>query len=107
MENKEWAAVKEIFYNDDRGGIIRDEEYRLHLGKYYSYELSSKIKRVQIALSRYKFVAKLLAYKESVKVFEIGCSEALGGLFSNRRLISKNTGELILTTMLSSGIECV
>ncbi len=86
MENKEWKSIKEFFCEDIDKGVIRDEEYRLRLGKFYSFQFASNIKRMSFSLSRYKFVAKLLSYEKRVRVIEFGCQEAIGGIILKQEL---------------------
>ncbi|MCI9646689.1 MAG: class I SAM-dependent methyltransferase [Lachnospiraceae bacterium] len=58
----------------------------LDLGLYYSHMISTDIKHLAFTLSRYKFVSKLLMYRDSVDLLELGCQEALGAL-----MFSQNT----------------
>lgn len=51
------------------------------------------IKHLAFTLSRYKFVSKLLMYKESVDLLELGCQEALGALIFKQNInLEKYTG---------------
>lgn len=51
------------------------------LGPYYSNGMYTDIKKSMITLSRYKFVSKMLEYKEKLKILELGCNEGLGAYF--------------------------
>lgn len=51
------------------------------------------IKHLTFTLSRYKFVSKLLMYKDSVDLLELGCQEALGAfMFKQNINLGKYTG---------------
>jgi cyclopropane fatty-acyl-phospholipid synthase-like methyltransferase len=69
-EEENWDAVSDYISKTDL----------VQLGSYYSYIINSDIKHVMFTLSRYKFASKLFAYKENVKLLELGCQEALGAL---------------------------
>lgn len=76
--DKQWSDVRELI--DDLGEISPDFPIINELGKYWHYGICSDIKRVLFALSRYKFVCKILRFRRHLKILECGCSEALGGL---------------------------
>ncbi|MBQ9359709.1 MAG: class I SAM-dependent methyltransferase [Lachnospiraceae bacterium] len=50
------------------------------LGEYLKHAMLSDIKHLGFSLSRYKFAAKMLMYKPLLRVCELGCSEAIGGV---------------------------
>lgn len=65
----------------------------LELGPYYSNMFLKDIKHIAFTLSRYKFVSKLLMYKNEVTLLELGCQEALGALmFKQNVRLKKYTG---------------
>lgn len=66
----EWRVVKDCISNTSM----------LKLGTYYSNMVNSDIKHLAFTLSRYKFAAKMLTYRKSVSMLELGCQEGLGAL---------------------------
>lgn len=70
LDEKNWGAVKEII----------EDTALLQLGVYYSQMIQMDIKHLCFTLSRYKFVSKLLMYKENVNLLELGCQEAMGAI---------------------------
>ncbi len=58
----------------------------LTLGPYYSDMLIQQSRHLLFTLSRYKFVCQLMRFRDSVKVLELGCQEAIGSL-----LLAQNT----------------
>jgi len=72
IDKENWKKVEQYMEQ------VVDSE--INLGRYYSSELLIDIKHILFTLSRYKFVSKLIMYKKNVKILELGCSEALGGL---------------------------
>ncbi len=79
--------------DENRWGAVIDHEKAwlggskgLYLGDYYAYTVKKDLKHVGFTLSRYKFVSKLVAYREKIHVLELGCNEGLGA-----EMIRQNT----------------
>lgn len=68
---QKWDAAKEY--------IGERVETNVCLGQYNSHHIQNDLKHFMISMSRYKFVAKMIKYKKSCNVLEIGCGEGLGG----------------------------
>lgn len=68
-DKQNWGKVKKV---------IQEEE--LCLGSYYSHVIRQDLKHLSFSLSRYKFVSKLLMYREQISVCELGCNEAAGAV---------------------------
>lgn len=87
-DRKRWEKVFEsIKYedNDDNGGV--------ELGRYFSHMLLSDAKHIGFTFSRYKFVSKLLCYREHLRMLEFGCQEAIGALiFQQNCKLERYTG---------------
>lgn len=75
--DKYWSLVDGEM---DKFFSLYPESLGFELGKYYKYTLCRDIKHVLFTLSRYKFVSKLMAYKDTLRVLELGCNEALGSI---------------------------
>lgn len=65
-----WAEVRKCV----------DHAEKITLGKYYSYGIKHDLKHIGVIISRYKFVSKMLKYRENIDVLEVGCSEGIGVL---------------------------
>lgn len=76
MDDRNWSKVTDFY---------RETEL-LQLGPYYSATILMDIKHVAFTLSRYKFVSKLLMYKENVDLLELGCQEALGAIMFKQNM---------------------
>ncbi len=70
-EKNKWDDVIELV-NDTRD---------INLGKYYSYNFEHDIKHLGFIFARYKFVSKMMEYRSSIKVLELGCSYGIGSQF--------------------------
>ncbi len=82
-DSDNWNAVCENISNTDL----------VQLGTYYSHAINQDIKHLAFTLSRYKFVSKLLMYKEKVNLLELGCQEALGALmFKQNMMLNQYVG---------------
>lgn len=75
-DEENWNAVIESISNI---GLMQ-------LGRYYTHMIHSDIKHLMFTLSRYKFVSKLLMYREDVNVLELGCQEALGAIMLKQNM---------------------
>ena len=101
-------SVRDI-YEDALGSRLDGPE--ISLGPWASLDLMNDPKRLTFVLSRYKFVAKMLAGKG--KVMEVGCGDALGlpivanavghldAIDWDRRLIDSNKRRLTHLTNVS------
>jgi 2-polyprenyl-3-methyl-5-hydroxy-6-metoxy-1,4-benzoquinol methylase len=75
-DSENWNAVCENISNTNL----------VQLGAYYSHAINQDIKHMAFTLSRYKFVSKLLMYREKVDLLELGCQEALGALMFKQNI---------------------
>ena len=69
-DKQNWEKVKDVITGCEG----------LELGHYYSNMVRQDLKHIAFTLSRYKFVSKLLMYRENISVCELGCQEALGAM---------------------------
>jgi 2-polyprenyl-3-methyl-5-hydroxy-6-metoxy-1,4-benzoquinol methylase len=76
-DKKNWDMVRELVDND---------KSTFEIGKYFSHEINVDIKHLLFTLSRYKFASKLLKYKSNIRMLELGCSEAWGGMLFKQNL---------------------
>lgn len=75
-----WDEVKA---NSKEG---RDAVNSLHLGWHLNRVFESDVKHLGFTLSRYKFVLKLIRYREAITICELGCSESLGAIMALQNL---------------------
>lgn len=75
--DKNWEKVKEEV---DRFLIENSQCANFEIGNYLKESIGEDIKHVLFALSRYKFVSKLVTYKKNLRILDLGCSEAWGGI---------------------------
>ena len=68
-----WEEVRNLFEENVGKNFA-------NFGSYYSYAINNNFKQFMIILSRYKFVCKMLKYKENIDVLEVGCGEAIGSI---------------------------
>lgn len=76
IEKENWDKI--------RTSIIQSKQ--LQLGSYYTHAVSSDLKHLVFALSRYKFASKLLMYKKDIRLLELGCQEAIGALMFQQNI---------------------
>ena len=69
-DRQNWEKVKDVIAGSEG----------LSLGYYYSNMARQDLKHIVFTLSRYKFVSKLLMYRERISVCELGCQEAVGAI---------------------------
>ena len=91
-DEKRWSKARDIFNRTNQ----------LQLGSYYSHAIHNDIKHFSFTLSRYKFVAKLLMYKDSVDLLELGCQEGLGALMFEQNI---NLGRYVGVDLDQEAIE--
>lgn len=68
MSDKVWTAIKKDL-----------KKQTLRLGPYYSQILDTP-RHFLFAMSRYKFVARMLPQNKKIRVLELGCQEGVGAL---------------------------
>ena len=79
-----WEEIKKSVHQSDYEQL-KSQEF-IHLGWHTNYVFRKDIKHLAFTLSRYKFVSKLLLYREKIKICELGCNEALGALMFEQDL---------------------
>lgn len=81
--DENWKKTKEGM----RKFLVENSKYSVfEIGEYFKESIGEDIKHILFELSRYKFVSKLLMYKKNLRVLELGCNEAWGGI-----LLQQNT----------------
>lgn len=73
-EKERWIAV-----NERKNGIY--DNRKIPLNQYYSYSIDHDIKHLEFIFSRYKFAAKMLAYRPDINLLELGCNHGIGMQF--------------------------
>lgn len=86
MSKENWKEVKAQLVKNIVQDNFSDKENTLPLGTYYTAMIHSDIKHLAFTFSRYKFVSKMLMYKKNVKLLELGCQEALGGVLLKQNI---------------------
>lgn len=73
-DKKNWGKVKDLISEKN------SSQQNMELGSYWQAQIQNDIKHILFTMSRYKFAAKLLMYRENLSVLELGCNEAWGAL---------------------------